>query len=483
LVRSEDFRKRLEELVQEGRDAGRRAETEAIRAGAEALRLPDAPDLEQPLLDSLQAVMEAEVIVAKPAAGEAVIERNEQDREISKRALMHIRLPQLRVIAEGLGGRRGGGLEDVLERIVRAYGSDQEKIARLVVEYEAEPPPERRWTTRLFHLTASEPDLTSTATRAELFTRRYMRTGVARWFVIDDLDWSWQRLSMSGTFRYYKADATQEDDEYRLVANAADAPARLRLEADQTSVEVDARGPTESRAIMAAFQHATGLRWRKEPPFPGHFAAGELLRWDVRSVFFLDLLSARFRSDAIEIFDLRSAGFQAATGPELSSQDDDQSPAIKSIRLEGRYLFDSKAACEQLVAGQALIELGLVIRFRPSAEQDVLIAVTIRQERDHTTVMTAYGVVDPAVARQLHLLLIEGVRQTFERGLRDSSALERVAAEIRKRAAEETPVRRPTIFPPGETSSSPGESAADIADARAEPADAGEETSEPGEYS
>jgi hypothetical protein len=173
LIRSEDIESQLRELLEEGREAGRRAEAAAVRAGDEALPLSNQPDNSDSLLSQMRDALEDEIVVAKPATGETVIERTEQDREIAKRALMHIKTPQLRNIAQELGGGRGGKVDELLERIVRSYGTDQEQIARLVVEYEAEPPPQRRLTTRIFHIWESESDLTEVGRRVESFSRRY----------------------------------------------------------------------------------------------------------------------------------------------------------------------------------------------------------------------------------------------------------------------------------------------------------------------
>ena len=106
----------------------------------------------------LTQLLEDEIVVARPAAGEAVIDEREEEREISKRALIHIRLPQLRVMAENLGLSRSGDLEEVVDRIARAFRGDQDAIARLIVQYETEPPPERRFSTRVFQLAGDEHD-------------------------------------------------------------------------------------------------------------------------------------------------------------------------------------------------------------------------------------------------------------------------------------------------------------------------------------
>ncbi len=435
LVPAEEIEAQIQELVREAEQVGRRAEAEAMRKGAERLQLPNKPDSANRLVLELRRLVEDEVVVARPSIGEAAIEPNERDREIAKRALMHIKLPQLRQIAGSLSGRSGGKLEEVLETIVRGYHSDQEAIARLVVEYETEPPPERRFATRVFHVTyPEEAQLEQVASRAEHFAGRYMRTGVAKWFVIESVDWGRSRLSMHGTFRAFEATAAKEDDSYRLVSNAANATASLRMVGGQSAVEVDARGTRESRAIMAAFARATGLTWFDFQILPvgGTMAA---VGWDQRSAF-LVALNANFRTEAIEVFNLTTAGFQSAEASR-AEDDDETRPAVRAVKLDGRHLLDSRQACELLADGQGLVELGMLVRFRTSAQEDFLLPVTIRLERDHTTITTGFGTVHPSISRQAHMLIVDGVRQSFRQGLPHVEDFDRLVRHIQAKAKGE----------------------------------------------
>lgn len=423
LVRSEDIDREVRALVDEALAVGREAEAEAVRGGKVARRLPNKPDLTEWLVTNMREAIEEELVVARPAEGEARIEPREEQREIAKRALVHIRLARLRDIAEGLGLGRGGDLEQVVDRIVRAYHDDQEAIAKLIIEHESEPPPERRFTTRLFHLSEGPKDLSAPGERAERFAHRYIRTGIARWFVVEQVAADAQKLTMHGTFRFFRADADVRNETYSLRADADSAAARLRVRAAHPFVEVDARGPTESRAIMLAFQHTTALKWRQAQSFLTGPPVDDLLAWEPRSVFLVDLLHTRFGSDALDVFDLNTAGFQ--TGETVPADEDETRPAVRSVKFQGRHILDSRTACELLVAGQALVELGLVLRFQATANDDVLVPLTISLERDHATVATGFGAQPPQLARQVHDLAVRGIEAAFSEVHREAQAVSR----------------------------------------------------------
>lgn len=448
VIRQEDLDDHLRRIVETAEEFGRQAEQAARETDDRivARRLPNKPDLTDTLITRLREVLEDEIVVAKPATGEALIEEREKEREIAKRALAHIKLPRLREIAEDLNLPKGGTLDDVADRVVRAFKGDRAEIARLVVTYESEPPPERRFTTRLFQIWEAPDDVTATAERVRLFARRYIRTGIARWFIIDDVTQAGTTMLMKGIFRFYRADATKQDEEYTLWADPDSASARLRLRTGETSTEVEAKGDRESRAIISAFQHASGLRWRDTLPVSQRTPEGELQGWEPRSVLMVDLLNARFGSDSIEIFNLNVAGFE--TAPASRDEEDSTRPSVRSVRFQGRHLLDSRTACELLVRGQGLVELGALVRYTADAENSYVLPVTLRLERDHATVMTGFGAHPVQAARDLQDLIVAGVRRSFRGGLMDEASLRQLAQEIRTRAEQDEPVNRATIFAP-----------------------------------
>jgi hypothetical protein len=445
LIRSEDLDERLKEILDQAAEVGREAEKAVVEAGYELGELAERPEIsDEQLLAALKGALEDEVVIAHPVRGEAVIDEREEHREIAKRALAHIKLPQLRVIAANIGVPRGGTLDEVADRIVRAYNADDEEIARLIVAYETEPPPERRFTTRIFRLSKSVADVRATAERMRLFADRYIRTGIARWFVIEDVGESGSALSMAGTYRFYNADAEQEDDRYRLRAERDSASGRLTAREGHAVVDVDAKGVAEARAMMATFEHASGIKQ------PGAFGlnvpslTGEIAGWDSASVFMTDLLNSQFRTRDVDIANLVMVGFE--TGERETSA---ARPTVKSVRFQGQHLLDSQTACELLIQGQRLVEWSAMVRFRASQSDDYLLPVTIRLERDNIAMMTGFGAHPVAIARQLHEEVSRRLRTQLERGVSDITELQTVARAIRERAEDRGPVERATIFASG----------------------------------
>lgn len=456
-MRSEDLDARLRELLGEAAEVGRGAEQGAIQSDRKIVaRRGSRSERSEQLLRELRDALEDEVVVARSVVGEAVIEEREKQREIAKRALAHLKLPRLRDIAEDLGLPRGGALEDVLDGIVRAYRADEEAIARLVIEYEEEPPPERRFSTRLFFLLEPLADMGRVGKRIELFAGRYMRVGIAKWFVIDDVNRTGDGLAMAGQYRSYRADADRVDEEtYRLRAERQGAEARARLCANRAFVEVDARAEAESKAALSAVLHAGALRTRSELPIRSRAPEGPLLTLDSRSIFLLDLLHARFRSSNLEILNLTAAGFKTAGEREASGEEETR-PAVRSVRFQGQHLLDSRPACELLVAGQALVDLSFLARMSLGNDQSVLAPITVRLQRQHAAVYTGFGT-SPQLAQLLHREVVGGVKQAFETGLKDVSALERLARQIRARAEQDDPVERADLFGPQALSESGGD--------------------------
>lgn len=449
VVRSEDLDARLRGLVSEAMAVGREVSAAATAAGQTARRHPDKPGGEEELLKTLREALEDEVEIAVPTDGEAAIDESEVDREIAKRALMHLKLPTLREVAESMDLPRSGNLEEVVDRIARRLQSDPYEIARLIVKYEAEPAPERRFASRIFNVREPLDNPERLGERIGYLADRYIRTGIARWVVFETVRATPALLSVDGTFRSYRADAERFDDDYRLRADPHSAPASLRMFKGETSVEVRAKGELESKAFVLALQRASSFKWEKRLPISQGLANEDLWGWHPWSIFLVDLLNARFRSSNVEIFDMSTAGFR--TGREPVGEESDR-PAVRSVRFQGRHLLDSLVACELIVSGQALAELGMTVRYRHKSDT-YLLPLTIKLAEDHATVLTSFGLNDPSIAGSLHHEIVQGLRQSFQRGLADERALLRLAEQIRERAESEETPEHPTIFGPDPISS------------------------------
>jgi len=280
-----------------------------------------------------------------------------------------------------------------------------------------------------------------------------VRTGIARWFIVGGVQAGASLLRLDGTFRTFRADATERGDDLTLTSDEHNASARLLLRSGDPFAEVEAKGEAESRAAIAAFEGSTSLRRLAVLAPPREPLRGQLGSWHNQSVFMIDLLQSRFRSSQIEILDLNIAGFKTERASRRSKTGDEEESAvrIKAVRFEGRHLLDSRPACELLSSGQHLVQLGMTVRFTAGTGDQHLLPLTVNLAPDHVVVLTGFGVVSPQVAWELHGIVTDGIRKALGSGLADPAGLDRLAAAVRERAGSDEEPRRPTIFGSADT--------------------------------
>jgi hypothetical protein len=444
VVREEDVDARLRELAdalaKRGKDAG-----QVARARQDLFRTIPTPDLTERFIEEARKALEDEVDFARPAEFEGDIEPAEIDREIAKKALARLRLEQLRNIAAQVNVESRGREEEVIERIAHAYDFDEAQIARLVLQNE-EPTPERGVSDRLFPLLEPRIDLGVAEQRLDVYRRRYIRTGIARWFVFGDIVRRGDSLLLNGTFRSYRVDPVGEEEEFDLVPIPATLDVRVRLVPDGRFIEVRGRGVTESRAAAQAVMKVLNLRPLSGVPIEATPQVGDLMIWDSRSVFLIGFLQNQLDRDGLTVFNLTSAQFEtgeAIAGSELR-------PNVRSVRFEGSHLLSSKPACELLVEGRALVGISLLVRFAPKEDESYLLPLRFSLERDHAAVLTGFGAERPEVADQLQRLVVKRLIRAFERPVGNEKELAELATRIRARARQDEPVERADILAPEE---------------------------------
>jgi hypothetical protein len=446
LIRHDELEAILADIFAEAPEVGRRAEDEARRSGLEIRRTPRKPTDTDSVRDELRDLLEREVIVAKPPAGEDVISERELNREIAKRALAHLKLSQLRELAEQHGLATSGDLDEVAERLGAKFAFDGAAIAQLVVEHETEPPPDRRFATRLYPMSRMPDDLTGLTERLERLAGQYFRVGIAKWLVVDRVSSGASYVRWEGTYRYYRADAEQVDDEYELHSYPDRAGVVLTARGEEPFVVVEAAKAGESNAIVTAFQHATGIPRSGVPSVRA--PEGPLFSWEPRTVFLMDLLNSRFGSPELAILNLTAAGFATPKEETVIAADDTEitsRPALKSVRFQGQHLLDSRPACQLIDRGQALVDVSFLMRFANNTESAV-VPVVLRFEQSHINVMTGSGAVAPALSRAAHDLVVRGVGQSLANGLRDEQSLRQLAGAVHDRAQRDAPVDKADFF-------------------------------------
>ena len=145
---------------------------------------PRKANIDEFVSERMRQVLEDELVPAKPVEG-ARLDEAEVNRETIKKALVRLKADRLRQVARASEVDVGGNLIDLAERIGWHYRWDDEAIARLILEYEPEPRVERAHSDRLFPL-LEVPDLDYVDRRLDYVHGRYIRVGLARWFVFQE---------------------------------------------------------------------------------------------------------------------------------------------------------------------------------------------------------------------------------------------------------------------------------------------------------
>ena len=443
IVPSEEVLGRLNELADEvaarGHDAGERAlaQEDLVR------RLRQRPRFRDQFLDEARRALEDEIDLAVPTAGEQQIDQSEVDREVAKKALARLKLPQLRRIAETRNLDPRGKEEEVIDRIVRAYDVDSSEIARLVLTNE-EAREERGVADRVYPIFDDSIDLDVAEERLRLFVGRYIRTGIARWFVFEELEHHAEYAFLHGVFRTYRVDPVGEDEEFTLNAAATAANVRVRIDRGGRFVVARSGGATEARSGVTAVAKVLGLRLLGALPIETRAHEGHLMHWDHRSVFVVGFLQRELDRDGISIFNLTSAQFETGEAPS----DDVARPSVRSVKFEGAHLLSSIPACELLVEGRGLVGISALVRFQPNPDESFLVPLRLSLERDHLVVLTGFGTNRPELARDVQRIVVQRLIKALGEPLKNEADLENLARRIAGRARATEPVETADIFGP-----------------------------------
>ena len=451
VVPAEDLSAEVEELMRFAAERGRVARAAATtahqgRAPVFTTRT-DKADITPYLREELQQALEDEVLPAVSAGTERVIRDWELQREVAKKALVGLRLSTLRRLAQEHVLDKRGRSEDVAERLARAYKFDETAIARLVLDNEEEPEPERGHTDRLFPLAATL-DLDAVHQKLERVTDRYIRVGVARWFVFEDLQRSERSLLLTGKLRSYKAFVSSETATPHLGATPSESDVRLRVYDGHRLVRIRGNTTATSRAGMRALEIVTGVSALGYLPVGRAAAKGRLASIDERTALMLDVVYNRLAGAGVRNPNLTVARFQMSEGGTRARGEESDRPAVRAVRFEGDHLLDSAAACHLIAReGRALTDLSLLVSLNATNSGDeARFPVRIALDRDHGIVVTGFGRERPEASAELHRSLVGVLEDAVNRGIKDPETLETLIARIYERASSDGPVGQADIL-------------------------------------
>jgi hypothetical protein len=446
-INREKIDEQLNELLDVMQQAGRDANRVAKEEGIEGARIPSRISVRDESFRALRELVEDWVPVTSPIVDDE-IDPWEEHREIAKRALASLKLLQLRTIAESIGVPKSGRRDALLERIVRRLQANEAEIARLVVMYEEDLPSELRHTTRLYPLQHRVPSA-GVFERLSGYARRYIKVGIAQWFIFRKIELTSAGIAVEGTYRSYRVGATAvSDDEptYELESIRRDLAASALIRAGTSFLEMRAGGATESRALARAVELAAGLPLNESLPSGSSPQWDDDRQWDAGTLVLLDLLNSSLRSETVHVANLTMAGFEMSRTAEPSDEEGSDRPQVRSVRFHGQHILDSRPACELIVEHERLAHIALQVWFRPNGGERILLPVRVDLESDHATVITGFGMEPRKISGQLQRMLVRDVEKKLIHGLSDPESLRRLMRQIEERAKQAEEPERATMF-------------------------------------
>lgn len=420
----------------------------------------DKPDISQLLRDELLVILEDEVAPAVEADPNRGILDWELQREVAKKALVGLKLDKLRQLAEQNRLDKRGRVEELAERIARAYRYDDREIAQLILKNEDEPEPERSHVDRIFPL-VDPVEADSVLTQLERVNGRYVRVGVARWFVFEALERSGRALTLRGTLQSYKAFVTSESrpgggvEAAKIGSSPSSTSVEIEVVDEVSGLRIRGASASASRAAANALEIATDCRRLGHLPFGMTSFSGPLGSFADSTVFMLDFIDNRLQAANVSDPNLTVARFEMERGAGGSRSEHDR-PMLREVRFEGDHLLDSVAACRLIaVEGRALIDLSL--KGTLAAMDEGRFPIRLSLDRDHVMVLTGFGAHRPAMSAILQRALVRAVERALDQGVEKPRRLERLATRIDELARSNREVEKATMLRGDENDADEGE--------------------------
>ena len=432
IVRVEDLESELADIFD-----FTRARAAQIRRSTKLVATSDPrfPDITGELSDRLLAALEDEIVPAIETTNGRP-RPVEIDHEVIKKALVGLKASGLKAIARNNGLRVTQTVEQLAETIARHYGWNEEEIARLVLANSEEIKPENGFSMRLFPLDGP-PDLDYVRERLTYVEGRYIRTGIAKWFVFDQIEDKGDSFELEGSYMSYSASIDNRVvDQPRL----SPVPSRslARVTADDTDLlRVTNATLTVARGAANAFETATRVAPLGRIPFIDPNAPAVKGELHSASLFMLDLLVNRLPALGLGEINMTVARFRVKDVVE-PAWDDEEEPrsALRAVRFEGSYLLGNVQACRLLAVDQRPLS-DVTIQVRTRSKDRIITGrfpVRIAIEADHVAIDTGYGSGVHELSAQVHANVVQAVLDEIEDGFGNESRLDDFIQKINLRA-------------------------------------------------
>lgn len=445
MLSPEQLRERIEASFERIREQAHSLEALGETArGAEKLELAETvqPQLQEGLVERLVEVLSKEVVFISPQDEDGGIPESEKDREVAKRALVRLRVTELRALAEERDIDPEGSVEALAERLAESANDDAADVARMVVGG-TQQAPEHGLVTTLFPLDRTV-DAAAAQARLTVLNTNYARIGVARWFICKSVAVSNGVLIVSGLLRFYRVNPKLDYDEYDLSStpNVADAVASVR--SGQPWLEINSRLRTDAPALARLLDRAGKLGLSRPMKLGLEPMTGDAALWARRSVVMLGLLANDLSSDGVEVTNVATAQFETVGEDPASNR----APSVKNVRVGGQHLMSHRQVCELMVGGRALTSIQGSVRVRLSADERLITPFRIDIESEHATVYTGFtATATETQTSAVHRRLIECVERAVPRSQLPAVVLAQIPAIVR-RATEVSPDEADIIPPP-----------------------------------
>ena len=393
-------------------------------------------DFSELLRRDLREYFEDEIIPAIPSPAGGLIDETELRHEVAKKALIGLKLSALRQGAKDLGVAAGGKSEEVAESIARTLGWDPEAVAQFVLAHEEEPTENHAHSVRIFPM--DDDSATPDEIESEIvdYMGRYIRVGVARWYVFSDLTRTDEGVRIFGKYMSYSTGLDQTSERVGITSvrkiddvSAHVAPRRKVVEVNDVAV----------KAAKAAVFAATAILRQRTLDYIPHADSGAGRvggRVHEATEFLLNILENRLPDAGINKINLTVARFKI----DHNESGGDDKPVLKAVRFEGNHILDSVQACRFIIDdGRPLVNVAFrlyldrePIAGQPTPNGQSSFLVKIALETDHVQVTTGLGD-DPVLSIKAHDIVHTAVWMEMAHG-RSVGALDQLVGRMSERA-------------------------------------------------
>lgn len=390
--------------------------------------------------EALRAHLLDEIVPVVEQQGDLGIRDVEADHEQMKRALAHLKLSVLRDIARQRGVDADGDLDRVTAQVASAMEWNREAIARLILDHtEDTPEVTTGHSTRIFSM-RDELDLAEVVERLSYVSGRYIRTGIARWFVFGGAKRIDPVLRVEGAVDAYRAEARESDDSAFLDAVPTSADVALELLSDSNALLVHGATAQDARASLVALKTAAKVQARDYVPRAELGAAVVPRTIHPTSFLMLDLVYSRLRGNLFRERNPILARFRFARS-DAEDQGAPRKPRLRAVRFDGEHLLDSREACSLLwLEGRPLVDLTVRVRAHDDQGQSMgHFNVRVSIESDHVAVATGYGAAPIESSLIVHRASVAAVQSALVGDEPDWERLSVVENHIQRVATSDSP--------------------------------------------